>query len=77
MKKKRLLIGIPTKEHPKYIQYYLSSALQDAKKYNIDIGIYDSSSTDETKKIVEKKQGGGIRTCSIKNIQRTHYIGKS
>ncbi len=77
MKKKQLLIGIPTKGHPKYIQYYLSSILPDAKKYNIDVGIYDSSSTDDTQKIVEKSKGGGIRTCFIKNIQRIYHIGKS
>ncbi len=66
MKKKQLLIGIPTKGHPKYIQYYLSSILPDAKKYNIDVGIYDSSSTDDTQKIVEKSKGGGYTNLFYK-----------
>lgn len=53
MKDKQLMIGIPTKDHAKYIQYLLAKVLPQAKKYNIDIYIYDSSVDDETEKIVQ------------------------
>lgn len=59
MKNKELMIGIPTKDHPKYIQYYMARVLEAAKKYNIDIHIYDSSSNDETKNIVFERQRQG------------------
>lgn len=59
MKKKQLMIGIPTKDHPKYIQYYLAKILETAKKENIDICIYDSSSGDETEKIINGRISQG------------------
>nr|WP_294492570.1 hypothetical protein [uncultured Anaerosporobacter sp.] len=55
MKNKELMIGIPTKNHPKYMQYYLAKTLVAAKKYGIDICIYDSSDDDSTKRIVENR----------------------
>ncbi len=55
MREKQLMIGIPTKDHPKYIQYYLAKILPASKKYNIDIYIYDSSVDDETEGIVKRR----------------------
>lgn len=55
MKKKQLMIGIPTKDHPRYIQFYLSKTLDKAKESGIDLHIYDSSETNLTKDIVNKK----------------------
>lgn len=52
MNTKELMIGIPTKDHPKYIQYYLAKTLCASRKYGIDICVYDSSESDDTKKIV-------------------------
>lgn len=59
MKKRDLLIGIPTKNHSKYIMYWLSKILDDALKNNIDIGIFDASEDDKTEMIVKNriKQG--------------------
>lgn len=59
MEKKRLMIGIPTKDHPKYIQFYLAKVQPLAEKYNIDIHIYDSSEDFQTEDVVKyrKKRG--------------------
>ena len=42
MQEKQLMIGIPTKDHPRYIQFYLSRVLDEAKTYSIDLHILDS-----------------------------------
>lgn len=55
MRDKQLMIGIPTKDHPKYIRFWMSRVLDDAKTYHIDVHIYDSSENDLTKHIVSKK----------------------
>lgn len=55
MQEKQLMIGVPTKDHPRYIQFYLSRVLDDAKAYNIDLHIYDSSENDLTEHIVNQK----------------------
>ena len=52
MENRKLMIGIPTKNHSKYIQYYLSRVLPAAKEEYIDSWIYDSSEDDLTKKVV-------------------------
>lgn len=56
-----LLIAIPTKNHPKYIMYYLSKILDDALMFNVDIFVMDASDNDLTEKIVQTriKQGYG------------------
>lgn len=53
--KKKMMIGIPTKDHPDYIRFYLSEILPEAEKEKIDVWIYDSSSDDATQEIVGKK----------------------
>lgn len=55
MQEKQLMIGIPTKDHPRYIQFYLSKVLNEAKLYKIDLHIYDSSEKNLTKHIVCNK----------------------
>lgn len=56
MREKQLMIGVPTKDHPRYIQFYLSKTLDMAKEYGIDLHIFDSSETNLTKDIVNKKR---------------------
>lgn len=55
MTNKKLMIGIPTKNHPVYIQVYLARVLHDAKDYGIDLHIYDSSDNNLTEEIVKRK----------------------
>ncbi len=55
MREKQLMIGVPTKDHPRYIQFYLSKTLDKAKESCIDLHIYDSSETTLTEDIVNKK----------------------
>lgn len=55
MREKQLMIGVPTKDHPRYIQFYLSKILDQTKEYGIDLHIYDSSETNLTQDIVNKK----------------------
>ena len=59
MQEKQLMIGIPTKEHPRYIQFYLSRVLDEAKTYSIDLHILDSSESDLTEHIVRQKIAQG------------------
>ncbi|MFR2593144.1 MAG: hypothetical protein ACLTAS_05805 [Butyribacter sp.] len=56
---KKILIAIPTKNHSEYIKYYFSKILDDAKKYNIDIAIYDSSDDELTRQLVEERNKQG------------------
>lgn len=75
-KEKDLMIGIPTKNHPQYIRYYLAKTLDSALKYNIDIGIYDSSDDDLTKNIVTEKINQGYsnlfyKRCSPDTLSQT------
>lgn len=59
MRQRQLMIGVPTKDHPKYIQAYLSRTLDDAKTYGIDLHIYDSSEDNLTEHIVSKRIKNG------------------
>lgn len=59
MNKQELMIAIPTKNHPKYIMYYLSKILDDALLLHIDILILDASDDDLTMKIVQERHTGG------------------
>ena len=84
MKEKQLMIGIPTKDHPKYIQIYLARILDDARSYGIDVHIYDSSGDDQTKNIVIRRIENGYdnlfyHKCDIDDItlpptQKMKYI---
>ena len=67
MENRKLMIGIPTKNHSKYIQYYLSRVLPAAKEEYIDIWIYDSSEDDLTKKVVDEKIKEGYRNLFYKS----------
>ncbi|MDE6603985.1 MAG: hypothetical protein K2K90_17940 [Lachnospiraceae bacterium] len=71
MDKQELLIAIPTKNHPKYIMYYLSKILDDALRLNIDILILDASDDDATEKTVEGRTRGGYRNLYYKRYPRT------
>ena len=66
MENKKLMIGIPTKDHPEYMQYYLSRVLPDAEKNHVDIWVYESSEDDLTKQIVEKKKKEGYQNVFYK-----------
>lgn len=66
MENKKLMIGIPTKDHSEYMQYYLSRILPDAEKNHVDIWVYDSSEDDLTKQIVEKKKKEGYQNVFYK-----------
>lgn len=68
MEKGQLLIGIPTKDHPKYIAYYLSEIMPDAKRYHVDVRIYDSSADYATKDIVEEKISQGYENLSYQKM---------
>ena len=59
MREKQLMIGIPTKDHPRYIQFYLSKVLDVAREYGIDLHIYDSSETNLTENIIYKRIESG------------------
>ena len=71
VKDKRLMIGVPTKNHPQYIQLYLAKSLDDAKKYGIDIHIYDSSEGDETEDIVKRRIDSGYDNVFIHRYSPT------
>ena len=64
MEKGQLLIAVPTKDHPQYIAYYLSEVMPDAKRYHVDVCIYDSSAGNATKDIVEEKVSQGYGNLS-------------
>ena len=66
MKKKELMIAIPTKNHPKYIMYYLAKVLDDAFNNNIDIIIYDSSDDKDTELIVTDRINQGYTNLFYK-----------
>lgn len=59
MRTKQLMIGVPTKNHPDYIQIYLARILEDAKTLGIDLHIYDSSDDNHTEKIVRDRIESG------------------
>lgn len=63
MQENQLLIAVPTKDHPEHIRYYLSELLPDAKKHHVDVCIYDSSSTEDIKHIVD-----GWHACGYTNL---------
>ena len=53
MKNFTLDIVVPTYNRPKSINYFLNQIKKfDYKRYNFSVSIYDSGTTDETKKIV-------------------------
>lgn len=70
MDKQELLIAIPTKNHPKYIMYYLSKVLDDALRFNIDILILDASDDNATERIVQKR----IEKDGYKNLYYKRYV---
>lgn len=59
MREKQLMIGVPTKNHPEYIQIYLARVLEDARFYGIDLHIYDSSEDNLTENIVKDRIKSG------------------
>lgn len=71
MNKHELMIAIPTKNHPKYIMYYLSKILDDAEKFNIDIVVMDASDDDLTDKIVKKRIRGGHKNLYYRRYAKT------
>ncbi len=68
MEKGQLLIAVPTKDHPQYIAYYLSEVMPDAKRYHVDVCIYDSSAGNATKDIVEEKVSQGYGNLSYRKM---------
>lgn len=65
------MIGVPTKDHPQYIQLYLAKILDDATKYGIDVHIYDSSETDATVQIVQQRISAGYNNLYIHKYEPT------
>lgn len=74
LREKQLMIGIPTKDHPQYISYYLSRVLPWAEKYHIDIHIYDSSVKDETQNIVKQRIKQGNKNLYYSRFQENILI---
>ena len=72
---KTLLIGVLTKNHSEYIQCYLSEILDEVKRYNVDIGIYDSSTDEKTKEIVLGKIKDGYDNLFYKQYDPDILIG--
>ncbi len=70
MKDKELMIGIPTRNHSQYIQYYLAKVLPIAQVYNIDIIIYDSSTDNDTYKIVNERMKSGYNNLFYKRYNQ-------
>ncbi len=68
MRENQLLIAVPTKDHPQYIAYYLSEIMPDAKRYHVDVRIYDSSADYATKDIVEEKISQGYENLSYQSM---------
>lgn len=71
MQDHELMIAIPTKNHPKYIMYYLSKTLDDALKNNIDLYIFDASENNDTKIIVERRVSQGYTNLFYKKYPST------
>jgi len=70
MKDKELMIVIPTRNHSQYIQYYLAKVLPIAQVYNIDIIIYDSSTDNDTYKIVNERMKSGYNNLFYKRYNQ-------
>ena len=68
MEENQLLIAVPTKDHPEHMRYFLSELLPSTKKHNVDICIYDSSSTETTKQIVDGWQARGYSNLFYKKL---------
>ena len=66
MKKKELLIAVPTANHPKLIMFYLAKTLDIAREYNIDMCIYDASTDEKTKMVVQKRISQGYTNLMYK-----------
>ena len=71
MNARELMIAIPTKNHPKYIMYYLSKILDDALMFNIDIFIMDASDDDLTDKIIQNRIKQGYTNLFYKKYAAT------
>ena len=69
MNTRELLIAIPTKNHPKYIMYYLSKVLDDAVRFGVDILILDGSDDDLTENIVKNRIRKGYNNLFYKKYE--------
>lgn len=69
----KIAICVPTWNHPKVIEDVLDRAISNYKKYGIDVYYYDSSATDETKKIILKFKDMGYDNLHYKKI--AEHIG--
>lgn len=58
--KKKLAFILPTSNRPASISYYLEKQIDAFSSCKIDVIVFDSSDTDETKQIVERYQKQGI-----------------
>ena len=54
MHKKKLTICIPTYNRPKDIKVFLDTEMKFLDKYNVNVSIFDSSTDDRTKELVER-----------------------
>ena len=74
MKKHELLITVPTKNHSKYIMYYLSKVLDDAVDFGVDILILDGSDDDLTEKIVKNRMKKGYSNLYYKKYDNNSLL---
>lgn len=84
MSKKRLALIIPTYNRPQCVDYYLGKRLNQFAERNIDVIIFDSSTSEETKTTVQKYQKKGAKNLfysyfheeqiDIRSIDRKVYI---
>lgn len=69
--KKKLAILVPTADRETTIKNWLYETVEDAKEYDIDLIIYDSSNSDITKNISEeyiKKGYSNVRYCKYLGV---------